>query len=189
MNTETYPYPHAKHLTIAGCLALATLATAVIYACHSTPYTMVIFLGGGSALLMTAVVVFGWTIWKDLQARLHSIVIRQFAPGEIIFRQGDPAEHVFVMTKGQVEAVYADPAKGEVLLGRLGPDDIFGEAAILSRLPRQVTTRAVGDVELLVIHRTDFLRLYASLPRLRRRIEAELARRKALVQRAKEPRS
>src|SRR5436190_3417202 len=135
MNTEALPYPHARRLTVAGCLALGTLATAVIYAFHSTPYTMVLFLGGGSALLVAAIALFGWTVCKDLRARLESIVSRQFAPGECIFRHGDPAEHVFIVTKGKVEAVYVDPAKGEIILGRLGPDEVFGEGAILSRLP------------------------------------------------------
>jgi CRP-like cAMP-binding protein len=142
---------------------------------------MVLFLGAGSALLLAAVVLFGWTVWKDVRARLDSVVIRQFAPGEVIFRQGDLAEHVFVITKGHVEAIYTDPVKGEVILGRLGPDEYFGETAILSRLPRPATARAVDAVELLVIHRTDFLRVYASLPRLRARVEAQQAQRKALL--------
>ena len=70
MNVEAFPYPHSSHLTVAGCLTLATLVTSVIYACHSTPYTMVLFLGGGSALLVAAVLLFAWIIWKDLRARL-----------------------------------------------------------------------------------------------------------------------
>lgn len=183
MNTDAYPYPQRRHLTLAGILALAALSTALIYAWHSTPYTMVLFLMGGSTLLLAAIVIFGWTIWRDLRARLDSIATKQFGPGEIIFRQGDPAEHVFVITKGHVEAIYADPVKGEVILGRLGPEEYFGETAILSRLPRQATARAVDAVELLAIHRTDFLRLYASLPRLRARVEALQVQRKALVAR------
>src|SRR5262245_11719144 len=130
MNVEAFPYPHVKQLTVAGSLALAALVTSVIYACHSTPYTMVLFLGGGSALLVAATLLFAWTVWKVLRARLDSIITRQFAPGEVIFRQGDPAEHVYVITKGQVEAVYVDPTKAEVILGRLGPDEYFGETAI-----------------------------------------------------------
>jgi cyclic nucleotide-binding protein len=185
MNVEASRYPRSKQLTVAGCLALATLATSVIYACHSTPYTMVLFLGGGSALLATAILLFAWAIWKDLRGRLESIVTRQFAPGQVIFRQGDLADHVFVITKGQVEAVYTDPAKGDVIVGRLGPDEYFGETAILSRLPRQVSARAVGSVEVLAIHRTDFLGLYSNLPRLRARIDALQPKRQALVNQAK----
>jgi len=185
VNAEIYPYPRGRHLIIAGCLALVALTTAVIYVFHATPYTMVLFLGGGSFLLTAAIVIFSWTIWKDVRSRLESIVTRQFAPGQVIYSQGDPAEHVFFITKGQVEAVHADSVKGEVILGRLGRDDFFGETAILSHVPRQVTARAVDTVEVLAIQRTDFLRVYNSLPRLRSRIDAEQARCRALVEGAK----
>jgi len=185
VNAETYPYPRGRYLIIAGCLALVALTTAVIYACRATPYTMVLFLGGGSLLLTAAILIFGWTIWKDLRSRLESLVTWQFAPGQVIYSQGDPAEHVFFITRGQVEAVYADSVKGEVILGRLGRDDYFGETAILSHLPRQATVRAVDTVEVLAIHRNDFLRVYNNLPRLRSRIEAQQSRRRALVEGAK----
>jgi CRP-like cAMP-binding protein len=145
---------------------------------------MVLFLGGGSFFLVAAVLLFSWTIWRDVHARLDSIATKQFTAGQTIFRQGEPAEHVFVITRGQVEAVYEDPTRGEVVIGRLGPDEFFGESAILSRLPRQVTARAVGDVELLAVHRTDFLQLYSSLPRLRARIQARQTHRHALVREA-----
>jgi CRP-like cAMP-binding protein len=142
---------------------------------------MILFLMGGSLLLLAAVILFGYAIWQDLRGRLDSISIRRFAPGDIIYRQGDPAEDVFVITKGQVEASLSDPAKGDVILGRLGVDEYFGETAILSRVPRQATVRAVDAVEVLAIHRADFLRLYANLPRLRARVEAQQAKRTAMV--------
>src|SRR3974390_3752037 len=97
---------------------------------------MVLFIGGGATLLAIAVVLFLWTIWKDVRARLESLAPKQFAPGQIVFRQGDPAEHVFVVSKGQVEAVREDPAKGDVIVWRLGEGEFFGETAILSRQPR-----------------------------------------------------
>jgi hypothetical protein len=184
MNSEPNVYPHRKQLTLAGCMTLVTLATAVVYACHATPYTMVLFMGGGWTLLAAAVILFGWTIWNDVHARLTSIGIQQFLAGQVIYRQGDPAEHVFVITKGKVEAVRADPVKGDVVVGQFERDDFFGETAVLSRLPRQVTARAVDAVDLLVIHRADFLNLYSSLPRLRARIEAEQAQRHARVNQA-----
>jgi hypothetical protein len=182
MNTKAFAYPHARHLTIAGSLALATLATAALYAFHSTPYTMVLFLGGGSVLLLAAAILFGWTIWKDLRVHLDSLIVKQYAPGEVIFRQGDPPEQVFLVTRGQVEACYSDPVKGDIVLGYFRPEDFFGESAILSGVPRQVTARAVDAVELLVIQREDFLQVYANLPRVRARIDAEYARRKALTE-------
>jgi CRP-like cAMP-binding protein len=176
MNPNDHAYAYRRQVTLAGLLALCALATAGIYEWHSTPHTMVLFLMGGSTLLLSAAILYGWVLWRDLRSRLQSLAPMRFAPGQQIFHQGDVAEHVFVITKGKVEAVFSDPAKGDVVLGHLGPEEFFGEAAILSRLPRQATARALDEVELLAIHRTDFLRLYGSLPRLRARIEAQPSR-------------
>jgi CRP-like cAMP-binding protein len=168
-------------VTLAGVLALLAFATGVAYEFHSTPVTMVMFLAGGSGLLVMATALLGWAFWHDVTARLQSITSKRFAAGEVIFRQGDDAEHIFVITKGKVEAVFSDPVKGEVVLGQLGPPEFFGETAILTQSPRQATVRAVEEVESLMVHRTDFLRLYGSLPRLRAAIEAQQSRRKAML--------
>ena len=174
-------YPYRRSFIVAGVLALIALATAVVYGLSSTPLTMVIFLAGGSGLLFTASVLFCWTLWRDVRARLQSITTRRFGPGEVIYRQGEPAEHVFVIVKGKVEAVLSHPVHGEIVLAQLGPPEFFGETAILSQSPRQATARAVDDVESLVVHRADFLRLYGSLPRLRAAVEALQAQRHRLV--------
>jgi hypothetical protein len=137
MTTETQPYAYRKHLTAAGLLALLALSTAALYEWRSTPYTMVVFLMAGSTVLLIAMVLFGWIIWKEVRARLDSIITRSFAPGDAIYRQGDPADHIFIITQGQVDILHVDPTGSETLLGRLGANDYFGETAILSRLPRQ----------------------------------------------------
>jgi len=183
MNAYTQPYRYRLQVTLAGVFALGALSTAVIYEVRSTPFTMVLFLMGGAGLLFVAAVLFAWTVWRDVRTRMQSLTSRKFAPGEFIFKQGEPAEHVYVITKGKVEAVFSHPQKGEVVLAQLGPQEYFGETAILSQLPRQASARAVDAVELLAIHRTDFLRLYGTLPRLRERIEAEQSERKALLAR------
>jgi hypothetical protein len=183
MNQAHYSYPRRRLVTTAGALALMALATAVVYELRSTPLTMMLFLAGGSGLLLIAAALFCWAIWRDVNARLQSISSKRFAAGEMIFRQGDEAEHVFVLTKGEVEAFFSDPVHGEILLGRLRPSEFFGETAILTQSPRQATARAVDEVETLMVHRTDFLRLYGSLPRLRKAVEAVQSQRQKLLNR------
>jgi signal-transduction protein with cAMP-binding, CBS, and nucleotidyltransferase domain len=180
MKTEVLPYAHRKHLIIAGSLALMALLTACLYEWRSTPYTMVVFLMGGWTLFLSAVGLFGWAIWKDLRARLKSVVSKSFATGDVIYRQGDLAEHIFFVSRGQVEIVHDDSIRGNTVLGRINVDEYFGETAILSHSPRQATARAVDAVEVLVIHRTHFLKIYDSLPRLRARIDRQHAQRRGL---------
>jgi hypothetical protein len=181
MTIDALPYPYRRHLLVAGVLTLAGLSTAVIYEFRSTPFTMVLFLLGGCSLLLAATALFLYAMVRDLRARLGSMTTKRFEPGTVIFRQGDVADTVYVISEGEVETIYEDPAKGEILLRRLGPGEHFGESAILSNTPRQATVRTAGVVEALVIHREEFAQLYRFLPRLRDRIAQENQRRKALA--------
>jgi CRP-like cAMP-binding protein len=144
----------------------------------STPYTMITFMIGGQALVFAAIVLLVYTIVRDVRSRLDSVIPVRFAAGEIVFRQGDVADRLFIIGTGEVEAIREDPDKGEVVLGKLGPEDYFGEGAILADTTRSATIRAITDVEAISIHRSDFRSLYSALPHLREDMQAEHARRR-----------
>jgi putative ABC transport system ATP-binding protein len=66
------------------------------------------------------------------------------ADGEVLFRQGDRGELVYVVESGSVE-VYRELADGgEEGIDLLGPERYFGELAPLLLLPRSASARAVG---------------------------------------------
>jgi putative ABC transport system ATP-binding protein len=67
------------------------------------------------------------------------------AEGEVLFRQGDPGDLVYVVKSGAVETYRELSDGGEESLDVLGPDRYFGELAPLLRLPRSASARAVGD--------------------------------------------
>jgi CRP-like cAMP-binding protein len=49
----------------------------------------------------------------------------------------------------------------------MGPGDHFGEIALIRRIPRTLTVRAVTDVDVLAIKAGAFASLFAHLPVLR----------------------
>ena len=53
-------------LMLSGVFGLAALATALTYVLKATPYTMVLFMGGGSGLIAIALILFGFAVWRDL---------------------------------------------------------------------------------------------------------------------------
>ena len=183
MNGELV-HPHARLLTFAGVLGLAGLATAVLYMLHSTPYTMVAFLAGGVLLIAIAVLIFAFVIVSDLRARLASLSVRSFQPGEVIFAQGDAPEFMYVVSEGSVEFVVEDD-EGESQVGRLGPADYFGDLAILNGTPYPVTARAATEVKLIPIHRRDFRSLYSQLPKLREDVHEDQQRRREILEAAR----
>jgi CRP-like cAMP-binding protein len=181
MTTPPRPYPYAPHLRVAGVLTLAGLATAWIYISRSTPYTMVLFLVVGQAVFFGAIALFSYVVIREIRARLRSMKVIRFARDEVIVRQGEPADNVFLIDEGEVEFVRDDPERGTVPLARLGPTEHFGELALLGEQPYQSTARAVTEVKLLSIHRSHFDVIYARMPHLRRRIDAEAERRRELL--------
>ena len=67
------------------------------------------------------------------------------ANGEVLFRQGDPGDLVYVVKIGSVE-IYHELSDGrEQRVDVLGPGRYVGELAPLLRLPRSASVRAVGN--------------------------------------------
>ncbi len=171
-----------KLLILAGVLGIAGLATAALYVLHSTPYTMVGFMAGGITMIGLSAAIFGIVTLRDIRSRLTSLSEQEYPAGEIICRQGEQPEFMFVISEGEVEFVVEEEGKGEIKVGKLGPADYFGDMAILSDTPFQATAQALTDVKVLVLHRHDFKSMYAHLPDLRERVQKEQQRHMKMVE-------
>lgn len=82
---------------------------------------------------------------------------RQLAAGEVLFEVGDDATHMYAVIEGEIEIV----DDGHVV-ETVGPDEIFGELAILDRRhahPRSATARATSDTLLAEVDQQRFLML------------------------------
>ncbi|MBI2014693.1 MAG: cyclic nucleotide-binding domain-containing protein, partial [Candidatus Rokubacteria bacterium] len=90
-----------------------------------------------------------------------------FEPGEVIFREGDRGDWLYVVLDGEVEVVRGVPGQGEVPLRKLGAGECFGEIALISDRPRSATVRSVTAVNVLAVDRDAFHALFSSLPPLR----------------------
>jgi cAMP-dependent protein kinase regulator len=75
----------------------------------------------------------------------------ELAPGEVVFKEGEPGKSMFVIGEGEVSV-----ESGGQELARLGAGAFFGEIALITDLPRSATIRAIGRVELLGIDRDVF---------------------------------
>lgn len=76
---------------------------------------------------------------------------KQFAPHDIIFREGDVADVAYVIRQGAVE-ILKHGDSGEVKLADLGEGEIFGEMGLFDpQTPRSATARAKGDTNVDII--------------------------------------
>jgi CRP-like cAMP-binding protein len=106
--------------------------------------------------------------------------------GEVIVRQGEPGDCMFVIQAGQVE-VLQEKDGNEIRLAVLSKDDVFGEMAITEKEKRCATVRALGDVRVLTYDKKAFLRrihadpsralcILQKMSRRIRELDAELTR-------------
>lgn len=81
-------------------------------------------------------------------------------PGEVIVRQGSPADKFFIVTEGEVEVTRAEGGQVE-RIATLEPGNFFGEPAIMRDTPRSVTVTATTPTRLLAMDRDTFRDLVA----------------------------
>jgi CRP-like cAMP-binding protein len=84
---------------------------------------------------------------------------RNYKAGEIIFREGDPAEELFVVKSGTVEI-----RLGNRLLDTLPERSIFGEMALIDHGPRSATAVAATDSTLVPVGEKQFLLMVSRTP-------------------------
>jgi CRP-like cAMP-binding protein len=79
-----------------------------------------------------------------------------YKDGEIIIRQGDVGDCMYVVQEGQVEIVDS-VGDQEVRLAVRRAGDFIGEMAVLEREVRSASVRALGDARLLTVDKRNLL--------------------------------
>ena len=92
----------------------------------------------------------------DLQTLAALCETREMGEGTTIFLENMPGEALFLIRKGIVRISKMFAEGDEKTLVVLGPEDIFGEMAIVDGLPRSATARVTEDAELISLKKKDF---------------------------------
>ena len=100
---------------------------------------------------------------SELKLLAFTSQVNCFAPGEILMRQGDPADCAYVILEGEAE-VLARTHAGEFVVATLGRNAVPGEIGVLTDAPRTATVRAKTPLRALRISPEVFLRLASSRP-------------------------
>ena len=80
-----------------------------------------------------------------------------YQDGEIIIRQGDAGDNMFVVQEGQVEVVVEQDGQ-EVRLAVHGTGQPIGEMAIFEQQVRSATVRALGEARILTVDKKSLIR-------------------------------
>jgi serine/threonine protein phosphatase PrpC len=76
---------------------------------------------------------------------------RPITTGQVLFREGEPGEALFLLVRGSVQLT-----KGGVEIARLEAGSHFGEMALIDASPRSLTATAATDGKLVTVNRQGF---------------------------------
>lgn len=99
-----------------------------------------------------------------------------YEDGEVLIRQGESGDCMFVIQEGQVEVVHERDGR-ETHLRLVGEGEFVGEMAIFERDVRSATVRAVGRVRALTIDKKNLLRQINEDPSMAFRLVQVMSRR------------
>ncbi|HUB07653.1 MAG TPA: cyclic nucleotide-binding domain-containing protein, partial [Myxococcales bacterium] len=127
-------------------------------------------LGLEKILLLEGVDIFAGCSVDDLSAIAGIARERRFAPGEAVYREGEPGEALYVIVEGSVRI---EKAGREVLT--LGAPETIGSVSLMDGAPRPTDAVAATQLRCLVLDRGDFLDLVADRPELLKGVFAGLS--------------
>ena len=90
----------------------------------------------------------------EMVAVIQGLSLLSFARGDVILREGEPGDRLYMLTSGMVRAFRRDGASGRQLrVADLKEGAFFGEVSILTGGPRTATVAALTPCELLELDR------------------------------------
>lgn len=120
---------------------------------------------------------FGALDEESMTAMLRLFVSRRVTKGAVVFLEGAAGDRFFVVVEGKLKAFRHTPPARDVTVFTLAPGESFGFLPLLDGEPYPVSVAALEASELLVLLRSDFLRLTRSSPSFCTALLAHLARR------------
>ena len=127
--------------------------------------------------LLGRVPVFSTLEQPDLEQIAELAVPRSFAPGEVVFREGDASDTCYVVRSGHARAIRTHGDGRTITLARFGPGDIFGELALFEDERRSATVEAIEPSSVVAVLGPDMRRLLAEHAEISSRLVIALGRR------------
>ncbi|RJP48628.1 MAG: hypothetical protein C4557_12625 [Anaerolineaceae bacterium] len=104
---------------------------------------------------------------QELDRLVSALDVCELKDREILFREGDPGEHFYVVVDGVLEVLMAEDTTDELLLNVLHQGEYFGEMSLIAPDgQRTATVRSRGKSVLLSMSRAQFLNLTKQHPEL-----------------------
>jgi serine/threonine protein phosphatase PrpC len=107
--------------------------------------------------LLRGVALFSFMTYKELLALVSLSRERRAGAGELLVREGEPGDELFILVSGAVEV-----SKGGRAMTRLSAGGHFGEMSLVDLASRSASVTAVSTSRLLVLRREPLMQLLRS---------------------------
>jgi ATP-binding cassette subfamily B protein len=114
-----------------------------------------------------------------LEAVAERFMLERYAADEIVVRQGDPGDKLYLISRGELDVLRKQDGQ-EQRINVLGRGDYFGEMALLTNEPRNATVRTQAPTQLYSLAADDFQALLDRLPDVREAVSLTAAGRRPL---------
>ncbi len=111
------------------------------------------------------------------QALLGQMNSSRLERGDILFREGDQGDTLYVIGEGKVKLGRTSADGRENLIAILGPGEMFGELSLFDPGPRTMTATAVAETQLMGLGNESLTMLLTGRPEVAKSLLAALAAR------------
>jgi serine phosphatase RsbU (regulator of sigma subunit) len=103
---------------------------------------------------------------EELDRVMAGLEVVNLKPGEILFREGDTGDHMYVIVGGELEILKAPNTDDEMILNTIHAGEYIGEMSLITGAPRTASVRSRGEVILLSMGRVQLMDLLQRHPHL-----------------------
>jgi len=100
----------------------------------------------------------------------RSLAILRLRDGDVVMRQGEAGDSLFLVASGELR-VFVDTPAGPKHLARLFENTLFGEMALITGQPRSASVAVVGEADLIEVSLPALREVIASAPSVREALD------------------
>lgn len=93
---------------------------------------------------------------KDIEILCGHAITKTFSKNTIIINEGDESDSLYVILSGTVKIFLSDEEGKEIILNTQGPNEYFGELALIDDAPRSASVMTLDDCKVSIILKRDF---------------------------------
>jgi CRP-like cAMP-binding protein len=100
----------------------------------------------------------------------RSLAILRLKHGEVVMRQGDKGDSLFLVASGELR-VFVDTPNGQKDVAHLFENTLFGEMALITEQPRTASVAVVGEADVIQVSKTALAAVIAAIPAVREALD------------------